>query len=199
MTKLIYKAGGAIATATLFASMFAGAAFADTTAEISGNGNNSNNTIVTTNVCEATVIQKNKTEVGVNAAVIANTGGNEANNNTGSGVTTDTGNATASATVTVGGSSNSATPPSCCECNGGTTGALISGNGNGSTNDVITTNANGTLAVQKNKTRVGVNALVKAKTGKNKANNNIGGVVDTNTGNAGATLGVSVTPSSNTL
>ena len=199
MTRLIYKAGTAIATAALLASTFAGAALADTTAEISGNGASSTNTITTENSCSATVIQKNKTYVGVDATVVANTGGNEANSNTGSGVTTDTGNATASTTVSVGGSSNTATPPNCCECNGGPTDATISGNGSGSTNDVTTTNVADTLVVQKNKTKVKVYAKVKAKTGKNKANNNIGGTVNTDTGTAGATLGVSVTPSSNTL
>lgn len=199
MQKLIYRIGAALTSATLIGYGLAPAiVLADTTVDIIGNGADSTNTALVNNTCTVDVTQKNKTKVYVDATVVANTGGNEANNNTGSGVTTSTGDATASATISVGGSSNSAVVPSCCECLGNTN-VTIQDNGTGTTNTSNNTNSNSTTTYQKNKTKVKAKVKVKAKTGKNKANNNTGGTVDTSTGSAGASLGVTVDPSSNTL
>ena len=198
--KLPYRIATAITSAALVASSVAPAAFADTTAEITNNGSHSTNTIVTNNNCSVNVEQKNKTYVGVNANVPASTGGNQANDNTGGDVTITTGDATASAQIAVGGSTNDAiVPDCCCQCNGQGDGAVISENGTHSTNTVVTNNTSSTNTKQKNKTKVRVNATIKAKTGKNKANNNTGGSVNTSTGTADAALGVTVDPSSNTL
>ena len=130
--------------------------------------------------------------------MIAGTGLNEANGNTGGDVTIDTGDATASATVTVGGSSNEGTLPDCCEC-AASPSATISENGTKTTNTVTQTDLKNVSAEQKNRTRVRTRATVKAKTGKNKTNNNTDGTVGVTTGVAGASVDVTVDPSSNNL
>lgn len=200
MKKLVYKIAAGAAYVSLMATLLAPVAFAaDETLTISGNGNGSHNTIVTTSTNDCTVTQKNKTEVGVEAIVSANTGGNTANGNVGSGVTIGTGDASSALTVSVDGSSNTATNP-CCGCQTApTTDASITGNGNNSINTVVTTSSNSKTVRQRNKTSVGVSALVKSKTGKNTTNGNVGGTVGVTTGTATSTLDVTVTGSTNTL
>lgn len=198
MQKIAFKIGAGIAAGALLVSSMATAVFADNTVDISGNGENSSNTVTINNVCTASVTQKNKTYVNVNATVIASTGGNEASGNTGGNVDITTGTATSAVDVTVGGSSNSADAPGCCGCISGVD-VTISENGVGSNNDSTTNNVNTTSVKQKNKTKVKVKAKVKSKTGKNKANGNTGGDVGINSGNADATTSVTVDPSSNSL
>lgn len=199
--KFIYRLGTAAAAASLIGAAFTTAAFAGVTAEISGNGSDSNNEIKVELKCDASLHQSNKTTVNTDATVIAKTGNNEASGNTGaSEVTVDSGNATASLTVDVGGSSNTATAPNCCECLSGPVDATIADNGTNSTNKVSVKKEAKEHLRQRNRTRVRTTATVKAKTGKNKANNNTGaGIVDVNSGNAQATTSITVDPSSNNL
>jgi len=197
MNKLLYRIGVPVSAIALIGATFTGVTLADPTADITGNGSGSTNTITQISNCTASLEQKNKTKVVTDATVIASTGGNEASGNTGSGVTIDTGDATASATVSVGGSSNDGTMPSCCEC-AASPSATIAENGTESTNTVTQSATKNVSAKQKNKTRVRTRATVKAKTGKNKANNNTGGTVGTTTGVAAASVDVVVDPSSNT-
>jgi len=199
MNKYIYKLGTAATIAGFLATSFAPAVLAETTVDISGNGSGSINNVNVTNVCTVTVLQKNKTYVSVNATLNATTGGNEANNNTGGDVTIDTGNAASSLDVTVGGSSNTAEMPNCCECANGATDVTVSDNGSGSINNSNTTNVNTKSATQKNKSKTRVKATLKSKTGKNKANNNTNGTVNATSGNASSTLNVTVDPSTNNL
>src|SRR3990167_4909849 len=196
--KLIFRAGAFVSGAVLLGSTLVGVTLADPTADITGNGSGSTNTITKTSSCTASLTQKNKTKVNTNATVIAGTGLNEASGNTGGDVTIDTGDATASATVTVGGSSNEGTLPDCCEC-AASPSATISENGTKTTNTVVQTDTKNVSATQKNKTRVRTRATVKAKTGKNKTNGNTNGTVGVTTGVAGASVDVTVDPSSNNL
>ena len=202
-----YKIGGAVASAVLMLTLLAPTAFADTTdgstLEISGNGNGSTNTIVVTSTQSCDVEQKANTSVEALVGASSSTGGNTANGNTGGTTEIDTGNATSTATVTVTGGSNTATDPCCCnqECPDGQNpnSALISGNGNNSTNTIIDVSAKSSSIKQKAKTAVGAIVLAKAKTGKNKANNNTGSGTTVKTGNAVSTSGVDVTGGTNTL
>lgn len=195
MKKITYGLVSAAATLGLFAT--AGMAFADTTAEISGNGADSTNTIIIKNKCETVVDQTNKTDVNTEVTASANTGSNSASNNTGGDVTIDTGNASNAVTVDVTGGSNSATVPSdqcCCQS---TTDTIISGNGEGSTNYVKVKSKKLNSVTQYSKTKVKTKSSLKAKTGKNTADDNTGGVVEVKTGNADNTVDVFVTGGGN--
>jgi len=200
MRKLLFKATTGIATAGLLASLLATGVSADN--EISGNGEGTHNTITQTQANNCTVEQSNKMEVTTEAEVTANSGSNQANGNTNGNVTIDTGDASATLMVTVGGGSNDATDPCCCksECQGPDTDNEIKNNVKNSTNTITDIKASTKNIKQKNKTKVGTAALVKAKTGKNKANGNTGsGKVEVKTGDADSLLEVTVDPPSNTL
>lgn len=190
------------AVAGLFVgSIAAGSAFADTTAEISDNGAGSRNSILMSQKSKCTVFQSNKTSVSVNVNSQANTGGNTASGNTGGDVTIDTGDAMSHVMVDVAGSSNEATDPCCCVCDGcdSVTEAKISDNGKDSRNSIAIRQKKSTKIKQVNKTNVYIGVLSKAKTGKNKANKNTGDSVNLMTGDADSHVGVFVSSSSNTL
>lgn len=201
MRKQFVRFGAAFASVSLVATLLSPAAFAETL-EISGNGDHSTNTITVTDPSTCTVTQSNTTTVVTEAVVKADTGDVQANNNTGSGVTVQTGDATATLKVWVEGGSNTATNPCCCQqtCDGEQAlGALISGNGTHSTNDITLTTPSTSTIGQTNATTVVTAAVVKAKTGKVKANGNTGGTVGVTTGNAKSKLKVKVIAPSNTL
>ena len=205
---LKFRIGGAIASAALMLTVLAPKAFADTTdgyngsgLEISGNGSGSNNTIIVTSTQSCDVSQKANTYVEALVSASSSTGGNTASNNTGGSTAIDTGNATSTATVDVTGGSNTATDPCCCQSQAPTgSPALISGNGDETTNIITDVSAKISSIKQKAKTRVGATVLAKAKTGKNKAKNNTGpGDVSVDTGTANSTAGVTVTGGTNDL
>lgn len=197
MYKQLAKFGATFASVTIVVTTFSPVAFAETL-EISGNGKDSNNTITVVEAPTDVLVQSNKTAVLTAAFSSASTGGNEANGNVGSGVDVKSGDATAKTSVSVGGSSNTATVEESCGC-ATPPDVLISGNGKNSTNKVTYTKAPTDVKIQKNKTFVGTLAGSKAKTGKNKANGNTGGTVDVTSGDAKATTTVDVTGSTNTL
>jgi hypothetical protein len=179
-------------------------AFADVTAEISGNGSGSTNTIYIKNKSNCKVYQKNSTAVLTEIESSASTGGNTANGNTGGDVTIDTGNATSTVGVSVEGSTNTASNPCCCQCGQcesqpAEQTALISGNGESSINTATLIKKKTSDVKQRNRTEVGTGVLSKAKTGRNKAKNNTGGTVDVTTGNAVSTVTVDVFAPSNSL
>ena len=123
-----------VAAGSLVFGTFIGTVFADTTLEISDNGARSNNTITVNNTCSVNVTQNNTTNVDVNISANLSTGGNQANNNTNGSVNVTSGNATSDVNITIGGSSNSAEVPSCCECNDSVN-VTITNNGVNSTNN----------------------------------------------------------------
>lgn len=200
---LKYKIAGFVASAALMLTVLAPKAFADSTLEISGNGDSSTNTIVATSTKTCEVKQKANTEVLAEVYTSASTGGNTANSNTGGNVTIDTGDATAVSTVTVTGGSNTAVDPCCCiqELNGQSSDpAIISGNGVDTTNTIVATKSKSSKVKQKANTGVLAGVRTKAKTGKNKANSNTGpGDVEVKTGKADSTSDVLVTGGTNDL
>lgn len=189
-----------VTSVTLVAGIFAPGVFAaDQELTIDGNGFNSDNTITVTQTSNCTVKQKNTTEVITEAIVGSSTGGVTANNNTGTGVTVDTGDATSKLIVDVSGSSNTADNP-CCGCTSNpTVDATIKDNGAQTNNDITSTTTSNKTVKQKNSTFVGTAAVVKSKTGKVTTNGNTGGTVGVTTGNAKSKLKVTVTGSTNTL
>lgn len=197
-TLLVQKIGSAIAGAALLGSLLTPAVFASSV-DIVDNGANSKNNVEITNICNASLVQKNKTDAKTNVNVVGNSGSNNANGNTGGDVTVDTGNVTSNVTVTVGGASNEGTMPDCCECLDTSLAVTIGNNGAGSDNKVKSTNSVTTSAKQKNKTKVRTRASLKGKTGKNNANGNTGGTTEVKTGDVESTVDVTVDAPSNIL
>lgn len=193
-----YRIGTAIASSALMFNLLAPAAYADTTVEISGNGNNSTNDVNVTNNNTTNVTQNNSFTVELNITSKASTGKNSANNNTGGNVDIFTGDASSTVDVTVKGGNNTVNAQS-CPCNT-TDNVTVSGNGNGSNNTANVTNKSNQTANQTTNATVKVKKLKsKAKTGKNNASGNTNGTVNVTTGNATDNVTVNVTAPSNTL
>ena len=175
------KIATAVATAALLASSFAPIAFADIESSIVDNGNNSDNTINITQNVTLTLSQTNTANINNTINARANTGGNRANNNTNSDINIDTGNATANAdaTNTGGGNTLNVTLP------GGNVNQDITGNGNNSTSLVkVVNNTTLTGSGQSNTCNGDNKVRRRARTGRNRANNNTGGTINIPTGNA---------------
>lgn len=201
MKKLAYKvAAGAVSAALLMGSL-AGTVFA-ADLEITDNGARSVNTITVHEISVCDVEQNNLTLVGAAVSASASTGGNTANGNTGSGVSITTGNASATASNTVTGGSNTAVNPCCCDpvCDEvAPPTAAIRDNGWRSTNTINRTSVGVSDVEQNNATVVLGKVKAKARTGKNKANWNTGGTTTVSTGVATSGATNTVTGGSNTI
>lgn len=199
MNKHAYKLAASVAGSAMLLSLFATSVLADST--ISGNGAGSNNTIVVTNTSNCLVLQGNATLVLASVSAKASTGGNKANGNTGGDVTIDTGDASATSTMTVTGGDNSVTNPCCCMVSPvGPADPTIKGNGKNSVNTIVSTETKNSATIQVGITGVAASVKAKAKTGKNKANSNTGkGAVEITTGKGTSSSTLEVTGGSNSL
>jgi len=196
MTNFNVKLGSAVAIATFVASVLAPAGLADTTINVTDNGVASNNTVNVNNGSKTTINQTNGSEVVTNVSAKSDTGGNSANFNTGGTNSIVTGNATTNVTVSVGGSSNTATPPQ-CGCKANTT-VDVSGNGDASNNAVNVNNKTKFKVNQLNSSVIVSDIKAKAKTGNNSTSWNTGSGTGITTGHAGTNVTVNVTGSNNT-
>ena len=200
MKQLLIRISGGLATAGMLTVFMATNAYA---AEISNNGAGSTNTIVETQTTQTQAQQSNQQEVQTIAIVVANTGFNDTNGNTvgnGGAVGSSTGPATAEASVKVRGGSNIAVLPDPCGCPTGDN--LISNNGAGSTNAIVSTTTKGTNVQQQNQQSVWTLAVVAANSGGNDTNYNTvgdGGSVHSSTGAAHARFKTKVKGGSNLL
>ena len=206
MNKLFVKVAAGAASAILVGAMFAPSVFAggvvsDPGLVISGNGKGSDNTIVVTNTSNCLVLQGNATLVLASVSADASTGGNQANGNTGGDVTVSTGAAKATSEMTVTGGNNSATNPCCCAVSPTLpTDPTISGNGNKSTNTIVTTDTKNSAIVQVGITGVVASVKANAQTGKNMANGNTGiGKVNVTSGAGTSKSTLKVKGGSNTV
>lgn len=206
MNKLILRLATSAATTALVLGSFAGPAFAVTpadgiTVDVSGNGSGSINGVDVTQSSTVVVSQSNAVDADIYAKTKANTGGNQASGNTGSGgVTITTGDADATTSIAVTGGSNTATVPCKCICNKGPVDVTVSGNGNDSINGTSVDSSSTFVANQGNSLKAKIKAKTKAKTGNNIANNNTGGgTVGIGTGAATSVTGVGITGPTNTL
>lgn len=168
--------------------------FADTTIEISGNGTYSDNDATVTFTQTTTVVQENVADVFNRVDADADTGGNDANDNTGGDVDIDTGNATTDVSVSNSLNSNAAEVDCCPE---GPVEVLISGNGSNSDNTVDLKMGQLTEVFQENEADVTNLVWADSDTGRNDANDNTGGSVSIDTGNASTTVGLSTSANAN--
>ena len=182
MNKLIVRAGAAASTIALIASSFLAPVLADEIV-ISGNGSNSDNTANVAVSNTTTVTQTNYANISNDVDVDANTGKNDANDNTGGDVDITTGNASANVGVSNTANSNIADVNGCCP---GDLEVNITDNGTYSDNDANVALQNTTTVDQDNTAYIKNDVDVDLNTGKNDANDNTGGEVSINTGNASA-------------
>lgn len=175
-------------------------AFADTTVDITGNGNNSDNFVSVVNKCKTKVTQSNTTTANINLDVNGNSGGNTANGNVGSGVDIDTGAVNNTVMVTVTGGDNTADLSGCC-CNGNNDEphVTIKNNGNNSINTALVRNKKKAKARQTSTATLKLKAKVKGESGDNEAKNNVGGEVTVTTDDVDNTVTVDVTGGVNEL
>jgi len=195
MTNLTKQIFSVIAAGALVVNT-AGVAFADTTIQISGNGAGSDNWTTVSQNNTTAVQQSNTANVSNNVNSSANTGGNDANFNTGGNVTVDTGAAKTTTNVDNTLNSNSA-DVNCGSCAGGNTDVTVSGNG-GFSDQGVKLDSNSTTTVgQTNNANVHNNVNSDASTGDNDANLNTGGDVTVHTGDATTHTNVSTAANSN--
>jgi hypothetical protein len=188
MNKFVYKLTTAVSTAALLTGSVASVAFGTTTVTVSGNGSDSNNTANVTVSTTKQILQTNNADIENNVKINANSGDNDANDNTGGEVEIQTGDANVSSSVSNSANSNVANL-SCGGCPGDTT-VKITGNGSDSDNDVDVKVANVTELQQSNQADVENNIDVDANTGKNDAEDNTGGDVSIETGDAKAVVDI---------
>lgn len=194
-----------ITTAIVTGSFLAGivmpaGAFAANNVTISGNGVGSYNKVKIKSHKRTTARQTNTAAVVNLTGAFQNTGGNNANGNTGDGdVTVDTGKATSAVTntTTIGG--NAATVNG-CGCPAGDNTVNVKNNGVDSYNKVVIKNSSNTTATQNNTAFVLNGTLVAQNTGDNNANGNTGsGSVEVTTGDADSTVTNTTTVAGNAL
>jgi hypothetical protein len=200
MNKSDIKLGSAVAIATFVAAVLAPVGLADTTVDVANNGANSTTNVVVNNTSGGSGVSQTNHSVIINeVSVKQTTGKNTASGNTGGDTVIETGDATSTVNVTVGGSTNEAVTIPCGGCATNTT-VNVSGNGARSDNTVVVNNGvkNGKTKGQKNTSFIVNGVSVKQVTGKNKAKYNTGGTTAVTTGTTTSTTSVSVTGSSNT-
>jgi len=113
MDKYLLKLGTAVSSAAIVAASFLAPAMA-VTIEVSGNGSDSDNTVNYTQENEVEIEQENEADITNNIEVDANSGNNEAEDNTGGDVTIKTGKAEANVTVNNSANLNQAEVNACC-------------------------------------------------------------------------------------
>lgn len=187
-----------VTTAFLVGLVLPTGAFAANTVTVSGNGAGSTNKVKIKNTKKVRVEQSNRTAVINLVGVFQNTGGNSANQNTGGDVTVNSGNATANVTNTTTTGGNTLVVPD-CGCPDPVNTVDVKDNGADSTNTVKITNKSKTVVSQSNETLVVNGVLVGQNTGNNEANQNTGGTVSVDSGNASATVNNTTTTGDNLL
>lgn len=199
MTKTFAKLGTGIVAGAFLLSTLAPAAFASggTTVTLSGNGENSTSSVTVKDKVFNTLNQKTKTKVLTSVFQTANSGSNDASSNTGGDVSITTDPATTSTGVDVTGGSNHAPELNCCCNQSGNTMVDISGNGEGSHNNVWINHKCTQKVNQTNKTTVTTTVDQVSNTGDNTAGGNTGGDVAIGTGGATAVVSVSVNGGNN--
>ena len=145
---------------------------------ISENGSGSSSTVEIQVETTTTVEQNNQADVSNNVETNADTGSNDANDNTGGDVSVETGDIVSEVGVSTAVNSSSV-DVGCCP---GDTSATISGNGSGSQNSIELAQTNDTNISVSQEASVVNRVNGNANTGDNTANDNTGGNVSIQTG-----------------
>jgi hypothetical protein len=161
-------------------------------ATIQGNGVDSENKIEMTDTSETTVVQENKAFIENEVVMEGNSGGNEANENTGSDVGVKTGGVTESALIGNKANSNYASVDACCA--DGDNSLTIKNNGKDSDNKIKSTSVDSTEVLQGNFALVKNDVEMEGNSGDNEANENTGPAeedpVEVKTGGVDMSVGI---------
>lgn len=199
MTNLKLKVTSAIVTsAFLIGVVLPSGAFAANDVTVSENGASSVNKVKIKTVKKSKVKQNNSSAVTNSVGVTQNTGGNNANKNTGGDVAINSGNATSNVTInnTTGGNNLVMED---CGCPDSDNNIDISGNGSDSVNKVKISSYSKHVVKQSNSAVIVNGVSIGQNTGDNKANSNTGGSVEINSGDADATVEINNTTGDNVL
>src|SRR3972149_7269046 len=188
MNKLVYKLTTAVSTAALLTGSVASVAFGTTSVTVSGNGSDSTNTANVSVSTSTTLVQTNNADIDNSVKINANSGNNEAEDNTGGDVSIDTGDANVSSSVSNSANSNVASL-SCGGCPGDLD-VKIAGNGSDSENEANVELISEVGVEQTNEAKVDNDIDVDANTGDNDAKDNTGGDVEIETGDADVVVDV---------
>lgn len=173
MTNFKKQAFAALTTIALLANVTGSAFAATTTLEVSGNGRNSTSDVTLNNNSTTSVVQNNVASVDNTIKVNSNTGGNKANDNSGD-VMIRSGEATT--LVGIDNSVNFNVAALDCGCLLGDVHSKIANNLRDSDNAITASLDDSKAVFQTNVSDLHNNADVDAKTGDNKANDNLGGI-----------------------
>lgn len=188
MMNMKRKVSLSLASAAMIMQMFSGVAFGAISCTISGNGTDTDNTCDFATSRTVTVDQNNDMDVDNDVNIKAETGDNEAEDNTGGDVEIETGDVSADVTINTSGNTNTA------DVNSAGTSydyeAEIVGNGTESDNDVVVNSTDVVDVDQYNKADVDNKVDVDASTGDNEAEDNTGGDVKISTGDVEVNDGV---------
>jgi|GEM_PF-5915335 len=158
--------------------------------EVSGNGDNSDNQANVEVKTETVVQSTNTADVANNVEINSNTGGNTANDNTGSQTQIQTGDSATNLAVENNINSQNLDLTACGSCqHQPDLNVEVSGNGAGSQNSVNTQIGNSTNVTVENQATIQNNANVDANTGRNEASQN-GGDVRISTGDISVDGGI---------
>lgn len=182
----------ALAAGTIFLSnLLTPLALADTSVTVSGNGAVSDNSVTLDQSTNTSVNQTNTAEITNVVSTSSNTGGNDANFNTGGTTAISTGDASNTTNITTDANANIADLGGCNTCSTGGTGSItISGNGAFSDNSVSADSATNTDLSQTNVADITNEVYSNANTGDNKASFNTGGDTMLITGNASSNTSI---------
>jgi hypothetical protein len=199
MTKFQKSIATAIATGSMLLNSTI--AFAQsTTLIITGNGTNTENKVDVQRDTTTYVSQTNTTNVQNDVKVNSTTGSNQAKDNTGGGVTVETGDSTVKVNVTNQVNSNVADVPACGSCQGDVT-ANVSGNGSDSENEIELKLNEGkdstTMVEQTNVANVDNKVRVNSDTGRNEVEDTTGGDNSIETGDSTVKMNATTTANSN--
>lgn len=200
VSEMFKKFTTGLATGTLLLNLVV-PALADVTIDVIGNGTGSDNYVKVKEKCIQKVKQSNYTNANINLNLSGNTGGNNANDNTGGTQTISTGNVNNTANVTVTGGDNTAVVADCCCGEEGNTQAnvTVSDNGSNTTNTVRVKKVKKQKVKQRTRTSATVVGTLVGTTGTNDANDNTGSGTDVDTGNVTNDATVDVAGGSNSL
>ena len=140
---------------------------------ITGNGQDSSNSVAVSSQNQTTTQQTNTANVNNNTSDNTNTGNNSANNNNGAAAVTS-GNAATTTNVTTDANHNQADVQNCNCTNSGT--ATVANNGANSSNNVIYSSNTTNVVNSTNTAHITTVTIGNVNTGNNHANNNLGDV-----------------------
>lgn len=188
MKNTIKRFSVSLASSALLLNMVS-PALAGTTIITDGNGSDTTNHSVVNVTQTKMVTQSNDTEISNDFDVDANTGDNEAEDNTGGNVSIETGDTNVIVDVENIANKNAANLSACGTCAGDAS-VLISNNGDDSDNTVVLNQTTSVWAIQDNHANVENEVDIDAQTGDNDAEDNTGGESSIKTGNVLALVDV---------